>query len=579
MTSDLVHSLETDTGRPILPEHFNNPFRYIPAPATVTASEIVMEHIAGSVDLDRIFSEGKMLGVLIVRCADGSAGFIAGFSGLAGGKSVIPYFVPPVLDLTDPQGHFRKEEAEIDLINMTVKEKENSQAVIEAARTADEVKAGCEKRIRQWKERMRASKARRDALRLSGADGAMTAAMIRESQFEKAELRRLMAICKDETEAAKGRYMELLDGIEVLKRERQERSERLQRWISENMVVENAAGERKSVWQIFSEAGKVPPGGTGECAAPKLLHYAYTHGLEPVAMGEFWYGESRGQQVRQHGRFYPSCTGKCGPLLGFMMQGLDTEADNAAGAECSAAGCRPFSILYEDNDIIVADKPSGMLSAPGKTGMKSLQELLSEHAGMPVLSVHRLDMDTSGLIVFAKNGMVQKRLHRQFALGKVEKEYIALLDTSMNSTKWVNGQNPKVNMYQELDKDEAMARSGVISLPLVPDYHDRPRQKVDFVHGKEAVTEYRIIREGDGWAEVLFHPLTGRTHQLRVHAAHPMGLGRPIKGDRLYGSPNTAEHLCLHASSIKFMHPVTGRPLKFKSRSDFREPFKIFPEI
>ena len=575
----LIHRLDPapEGGHP-LPEKFNNPFRYTPDPATIEASTAVLRHIVASEELTQAFSEGKMLGVLIVRDKEGNPGFLAGFSGLAGGKSVIPYFVPPLLDLTDPQGHFRKEEAEIDRISLIIKEKENSQAVIEAARAAYEVKERCEERIRKWKERMRESKSRRDAMRRCGADGTMTAAMARESQFEKAELKRIMAACRDEAEAAEGRYRELMDEIGALKKERQERSERLQRWISENMVVENAAGERKSVWQIFSDAGAVPPGGTGECAAPKLLHYAYTHGLEPVAMGEFWYGESRGQQVRQHGRFYPSCTGKCGPLLGFMMQGLDVEDDSPSASPPVPArkggaygkAVRPlqetdgrtsgynFSILYEDNDIIVADKPSGILSVPGRTGERSLQEILSERLGANVSGVHRLDMDTSGIIVYAKNPEAHRKMQRQFEKGEVRKEYIAIIDTGKPS-----GGTPGHGGGLEAGSH------GTISLPIAPDYHDRPRQKVDFMHGKEAETQYSITASGDGWAEVLFRPLTGRTHQLRVHAAHPLGLGAPIKGDRLYGSAHTADRLCLHASMIKFRHPVTGCPLEFKSRPDF----------
>ena len=351
--------------------------------------------------------------------------------------------------------------------------------------------------------------------------------------------------------------------IAALKRLRQEKSEALQEWISRNMVVENALGEQKSVWDIFSGEGLVPPGGTGECAAPKLLHYAYTHRLEPVAMGEFWYGKSLGNEVRQHGRFYPSCKGKCGPLLKFMMQGLDVETEHlepvSGTADCSTA---TPAIIYEDSDIIAADKPSGMLSVPGKTGGKSLLEILSEMLGISLFGVHRLDMDTSGVIVFAKNPGAQKNLQRQFETGQVEKEYIALLDTAGNGT-------PDAVSRLTVSRQAATALSGTISLPLAPDYHDRPRQKVDSGHGKKAVTEYNITGTGEGWAKVLFRPLTGRTHQLRVHAAHPMGLGSPIKGDRLYGSADSAGRLCLHASLIKFRHPATGLPMELASCPEF----------
>ena len=546
-----------------LPERFNNPFRYTPAPVTAEAAKAVLGYISSSEWLVQAFSEGKMLGVLVVRDSAGGIGFLAGFSGLAGGHSMLPYFVPPVLDLTDPSGYFRQEEARINGIGTSIKEAEENPEFGSAIRNAEAVKAGCEERIRQWKERMAESKTRRDALRLSGADKTTLASLIKESQFEKAQLKRISAECKAAMEDAESECRKFSDMIAALKRQRQEKSEELQEWISRNMVVENALGEKKSVWDIFFGEGLVPPGGTGECAAPKLLHYAYTHRLEPVAMGEFWYGKSLGNEVRQHGRFYPSCTGKCGPLLGFMLQGLDVETEHpepfSGAADCNTA---IPAIIYEDSDIIAADKPSGMLSAPGKTGEKSLPELLTEHLGIPALCVHRLDMDTSGVIVFAKNPGAQKNLQRQFETGQVEKEYIALLDTAGNGT-------PDAAVGLSETRKSAAAGCGTISLPLATDYHDRPRQKVDFKHGKKAVTLYEVIEAGEGWAKVLFRPLTGRTHQLRVHAAHPLGLGSPIKGDRLYGSADSACRLCLHASCIKFRHPSTGLPMELASDPEF----------
>lgn len=559
----LTHRFDTRESSLPIPERFNDPFRYTPAPVTAEAAKTVLGYISVSEGLRQVFSEGKMLGVLTVRDPDGKLGFLAGFSGLAGGRGVLPYFVPPVLDLTDPSGYFRQEEARINGIGTLIKETEENPEFGSAIRNAEAVKAGCEEKIRQWKERMAESKARRDALRLSGADKMTLASLIKESQFEKAQLKRISAECKAAMEDAESECRKFSARIAALKRLRQEKSEELQEWISRNMVVENALGEQKSVWDIFSGEGLVPPGGTGECAAPKLLHYAYTHRLEPVAMGEFWYGKSLGNEVRQHGRFYPSCKGKCGPLLKFMMQGLDVETEHPEpfSGTVNRSDAVP-AIIYEDSDIIAADKPSGMLSAPGKTGEKSLPELLSEKLGISLFGVHRLDMDTSGVIVFAKNPDAQKNLQRQFETGEVRKEYTALLDTAGNGT-------PDAAVGLSETWKSAAAGYGTISLPLAPDYHDRPRQKVDFKHGKKAVTEYNITGTGEGWAKVLFRPLTGRTHQLRVHAAHPMGLGSPIKGDRLYGSADSACRLCLHASRIKFRHPVTGLPVELASCPEF----------
>ncbi len=559
----LVHRFDTGENGMPLPERFNNPFRYATAQVISEAAKTVLGYISSSERLVHAFSEGKMLGVLAVRDSEGKTGFLAGFSGLAGGRSVLPYFVPPVLDLTDPTGYFRQEEARINGIGSLIKEAEANPEFGSAIRNAEAVKTGCEKKIRQWKERMAESKARRDALRLSGADKTTLESLIKESQFEKAQLKRISAECKAAVEDAASVCRKFSDRIATLKRLRQEKSEKLQEWISRNMVVENALGEKKSVWQIFSEQGLVPPGGTGECAAPKLLHYAYTHGLEPVAIGEFWYGKDLGNEVRQHGRFYPSCKGKCGPLLKFMMQGLDMETEHpepvSGTADCSAA---IPAVIYEDSDIIVADKPSGMLSTPGKTGEKSLIEILSEKLGTGLLGVHRLDMDTSGIIIYAKNPCAQKNLQRQFETGEVRKEYIALLDTAGNGT-------PDAVSGLPVSRKAATDLSGTISLPLAPDYLDRPRQKVDSGHGKKAVTGYEVIGTGEGWVKVLFRPITGRTHQLRVHAAHRLGLGCPIKGDRLYGSAGTAGRLCLHASRIKFRHPVTGLPVELASDPEF----------
>lgn len=328
-----------------------------------------------------------------------------------------------------------------------------------------------------------------------------------------------------------------------LKARRKSLSIELQDWIFDQYIVSNALGESKSIKEVFADRGIVPPGGTGECAAPKLLQYAYSHDMTPMAMGEFWYGQSPAREVRHQGCFYPACTGKCGPLLDFMLQGLDVDTN-----PLDINGGDDVRIIYEDGSIIVADKPSGMLSVPGRTAKTSLQEILSAKRGIPVYSCHRLDMDTSGLIVFAKSIEAQTNLERQFETRKVEKSYTARLKA---------GEKP----FEGPDK-------GTIDLPLITDWYDRPRQMVDFEHGKRAVTEYEIIRRrADGSIEVRFVPHTGRTHQLRVHAAHPKGLGHPIIGDRLYGGlsneTQVQENLNLRASTLSFRHPVTGERMSF----------------
>lgn len=446
-------------------KRFTYPFCYTPDDEIVRAAERLIAHIGETPELDSIFAEGKMMGVLMVRDEEGRESFLYGFSGLAGGRSRVKGFVPPIFDLTDPEGYFKREEAGISELN-----------------------------------------------------------------------RQIIAIDGDIPERA------------ALKAERKARSTALQEWLFKQYVVLNALGEKKSILDIFAERGLVPPGGTGDCAAPKLLQYAYSHGLKPLAMGEFWYGASPEREVRRQGCFYPSCTGKCGPLLAFMLQGLDVEPNPLE--QDYPASEEDFSILYEDEDIIVADKPSGMLAVPGRTLKVSLQEHLQRRCGpgTDIRACHRLDMDTSGLIVFAKGTDNLAILQQQFERHEVGKSYVAKLTAGR----------------------EPLMAAGRISLPLLLDFDDRPRQMVDFEEGKQAVTDWELIKMmPDGCALVRFTPLTGRTHQLRVHAAHPLGLGRPIAGDRLYGGG--PGRLCLHAATLSFAHPRTGERLSFTS-----EPSPLF---
>lgn len=416
---------------------FTYPFRYAPSPETVEAAKALTARIDASQRLRNIFSEGKMLGVLLTDC-----GVLNAFSGLAGGFSVLEGFVPPIFDYSVPDGYFRRQEAEISAM----------------------------------------------------PDG-----------------------------IAKGRE-----------------SARLQDWLFSRYEVLNARGERLSVKRIFARRGLVPPGGTGDCAAPKLLQYAYLHGMKPLAMGEFWYGASHSSEVREHGHFYPACFGKCGPLLSFMMEGLDVEP-NPLDREYEG---REPAVLHADSSIIVVDKPAGMLSVPGRNGISSLLDWLAERYG-EVHSCHRLDMDTSGIMVYARNIPCKAALEAQFAGREVSKTYRARLSAGSSPFR--------------------RSASGTIALPLSPDYYDRPRQIVDKSSGKPAISEYKILEMlPDGEIDILFHPLTGRTHQLRVHAAHPSGLGRPIKGDLLYGG-TPADRLYLHAESLGFTHPTSGEKLTFRT--------------
>lgn len=458
----------------IRPNRFTFPFCYVPLPTIEKAAEELIKRIDSSPELRSLFSEGKMMGVLMVEDTahpeinDGIS-YLYAFSGNVGGKSVVDGFVPPIFDLAAPEGHYRQEEAAISGLNSQIKKLEN------------------------------------------------------ESKDDHKE------------------------EITALKARRKEMSIALQDWIFRQYIVHNALGESRSILEIFADRGLIPPGGTGDCAAPKLLNHAYRHGLKPLAMGEFWYGASPEKELRRQGSFYPSCMGKCGPLLAYMMQGLEVDANPLDEDDSNDTG---YSIIYKDEDIIVVNKPSGMLAVPGKTLKTSLLELLKRDLhSQDVYSCHRLDMDTSGIMVFARSLSAQASVSSQFERRETSKTYIARLAASAEAS--------------------TPAENGRIILPLALDYYDRPRQMVDFENGKQAVTDYSIIAmNSDGTMDVRFTPLTGRTHQLRVHSAHPQGLGRPILGDRLYGdSRHTRLHL--HAESLSFDHPTSGKRMSFTSEPDF----------
>lgn len=349
-----------------------------------------------------------------------------------------------------------------------------------------------------------------------------------------------------------------------------EESRRLQQLLFAEYNVLNAKGEKRNLLELFQnektivspeewfekgerlkvkgEGGSLtlPPSGAGECCAPKLLQYAFTHGLQPVALAEFWVGASPANELRREGQFYAPCSGRCVPILRFMMQGLEVEKtvqDNRAEELC-----RQVEIIYEDAYLMVVNKPAGLLSVPGKTEELSLSAYLQSQKGYAYLMpAHRLDQDTSGLIVLAKKEEIYKELQAYFLRRDILKRYEALI------------------------KGEGLMEEGLIELPLLPNPYDRPRQMVSKEHGKAAITRYRVReRRTDGTTLVDFFPLTGRTHQLRVHAAHPEGLNAPILGDRLYGNGKAeSERLMLHAAEIRFVHPVTKEEMHFCIPSRF----------
>lgn len=423
--------------------------------------------------------EGKMFGVLVVA-HKGKRYYLRAFSGIYNGSYHHEGFVPPIYDLQ--QGYFREEEQRI------------------------------------------------------------------------VELTHQINDCGNEEERLK------------LKKLRKEKSQDLQTWTFHQFRMRNAQGEEADLIDIFKDykspfpeeeyiaykegrittkpRGKygVPPGGAGECCAPKLLQHAYLNGLKPICMGEFWMGPSMGNQMRIEGNFYPSCQHKCVPILTFMLKGLNVEENPLVHRSMQLL--KQVRILHEEDDFLIVYKPSGLLSVPGKNhGEPSLMEYLSNLNPNYVL-MHRLDQDTSGVMIAAKNREACHWIQQLFMEHKMIKKYVAILDEPLKGEHLANS-FPK----------------GTITLPLSKNPFDSPRQVVDHRFGKPAFTYYEFTSP----QRIELFPESGRTHQLRIHCAHPEGLGIPIKGDILYGS--ASDRLYLHAESLSFCHPLTGKWMHFEDKA------------
>ncbi len=564
----MIHFFKKPVSHLALPEKFTYPFHYTPHPLCVLAAEEVKEYIASRKEWQEELASGKMFGVLIVQTDNGitnneenQIGYLAAFSGNLAGKNLHPYFVPPVYDLLQPEGFFKIEEEQISAINIRIRELENSGSYLDSKEKWKIETEQAKAVLNQAKAELKMAKEAREIRRQSSPELSEEeqASLIRESQYQKAEYKRLEKEWKKRLEELETEVRHFDIEIERLKTERKERSAALQRKLFEQFRMLNAQGEVKDLYTIFEQTvQKVPPAGAGECALPKLLQYAYLHKLKPLAMAEFWWGDSPKNEIRHHGYYYPSCKGKCEPILQHMLQGLEVDENpllNPVHEE------EELEIVFEDEWLLVVNKPAGMLSVPGKAEDRDsvyhrLKKKYPEATG-PMI-VHRLDMATSGLLLVAKTKKVHQDLQAQFANRSIKKRYVAVLDGIVLSE-----------------------RTGRIELPLCLNPLDRPRQIVSKEYGKEAITEYKIISESEKiidesersineprkYTRIVFYPLTGRTHQLRVHAAHPEGLGCPILGDELYGKK--ADRLYLHAEYIEFRHPIYGDIFRIQKKADF----------
>ena len=542
----MLHRFTTSITDIPLPERFTYPFCYTPHPLCILAAKEVQSYLTRQTTWKDELRQGKMFGVLIVQTEHGETGYLAAFSGILAGKNLHPFFVPPVYDLLQPQGFFKIEEENISSINRNIRQLENDKAYAalsaELARTIQSAENILATAKAQLKEAKTAREQRRKEKELNAQE---EAELIRESQFQKAEYKRLERSWKARITTLQTQTEDWERRISALKSERKTRSAALQQKLFEQFGMLNYRGEVKNLCEIFGQTvHKTPPAGAGECAAPKLLQQAYLHGWKPIAMAEFWWGDSPKTEIRHHGHYYPACKGKCEPILQHMLQGLQVEENPML--KRMQVPSKNLEIVYEDPWLSVINKPAGMLSVPGKEDAVSVYSLMREQypeADGP-LTVHRLDMATSGLMLIAKTKRVHQNLQAQFKNRLVRKRYVALLE----------GIVPK-------DKD-------TVDLPLCLNPLDRPRQMVHTEHGKPAITDYQVLERLDGKrTRIAFYPRTGRTHQLRIHAAHPLGLHCPIIGDELYGEK--ADRLYLHAEYLEFTHPITGETVRITKEAEF----------
>ena len=556
-----------------LPARFNNPFDYEPDALCRAA----VKQLQADLPIEPI--EGKMYGVLIVE-RNGEIGYLQAYSGQIADEG--EDFVPAVFDYLQPDGYFKIHEAEITQLNQQIAQLKASTAYRQAQENLKKIQQEAEKAIDEARRVMQGAKFLRDKRRKEAfISEAERNEMTRQSQFLKAELQRKKKAYAEQITAAQTVMNRYQEQITVWKRERKMKSDRLQRWLFSQFSLLNACEERKNLLDIFRDyylqnspartkaahitsvntaeraakeslaASLLPPSGAGECCEPKLLQYAFLHGYKPISMAMFWWGPSPKTEIRQHGNYYPACNGKCKPILEWMLEGIDVDDKdcNRTDNKTELAHSERLQILYEDDYLAVVVKPSGLLSVAGKGNQASIYSILSERwkGKSDAFMVHRLDMATSGLLVVARTSELHKALQAQFIGRIVKKKYVALLPLSV------------------LEKQ--LPAEGRIELPLSPDPDDRPRQRVDRTNGKPAITEYRFIgkttysKEALEAVEIELYPLTGRTHQLRVHCAHPDGLGSPIIGDNLYGQ--RSERLWLHATHLEFTHPITQEQMSF----------------
>ncbi|KLN63480.1 RluA family pseudouridine synthase [Vibrio sp. VPAP30] len=540
-----------------LPEKFTFPFYYQPHPLCVLAAQQLQRHLTVQQAWCHDFGidgnpegTGKMFGVLLVQSPEGEIGYFSAFSGKIADQNLLPGFVPPVFDMLAEESFFQTDLAEITQLNHAVKTEQSNPELIQLKQALNQLKQGHAEAEQKQRDAIIKGRAKRKEQRKQGEANlnssqldALLIELSKQSVAEKNVLKYLKLEWEEKIAGVSSKLDKLTASLNDLKEKRKQLSNALQNKLFEQYCFLNIRGEERSLKSIFAPtASPIPPAGAGECAAPKLLHYAFKHGFKPLALAEFWWGVSPKSEIRQHTKFYPSCNSKCQPILGHMLEGMLVD-DNPL--EENWAEDKELEILFEDDAMVVVNKPSGLLSVPGKTITDSaytrLQERYPDVEGPFV--IHRLDMATSGLLVFALTKRANKSLQKQFISRSVQKRYVALLEGAV------------------------LQPSGEINLPMRGDPVDRPRQLVCFEHGKPAQTSWEEISTIDGRSKLYMYPKTGRTHQLRVHCAHHLGLNLPMVGDTLYGEKSDRLHL--HAERLELEHPYSKRPMTFEAPESF----------
>jgi len=491
-----------------------------------------------------------MFGVLVVKHKEGELGYLAGFSGKLAGVNHHSNFVPPVFDILKDDGFFRLGEAKVNVVNARIETLENNVEYLKNQQFQKEEILLRNEQLSLQKQQVKDGKQDRKHRRTIAKDklnevdfNLFLEELGKESIQEHYAYKDLINYWKHRISLTEEKLSHYTTEIEALKEERKIRSASIQQEIFEHCTFLNQDGKTKDLIQIFNPTKEIfPPAGAGECAAPKLLQYAFQHQLTPISMAEFWWGASPSSEIRKHKQFYPACRGKCEPILGHMLEGIDMDENPRLNPQFEKA---ELNIIFEDDYLMLINKPSEVLSVPGVNIADSIYTRVKENYPKFTgpLVVHRLDQSTTGILLIAKTKEIYKILQRQFINRTVKKQYVAILDGILSENE------------------------GSIQLPLRVDLDNRPRQLVCSEHGKTAYTNWKVVNRTENTTRIHFFPVTGRTHQLRVHAAHSSGLNIAILGDDLYGIPS--ERLFLHAERLTFRHPISNEEVTIHSPAQF----------